>query len=192
MLAAIVGGRLQGVELACLAQQAGWQTLVVDGNRQVPAQHLCDRFLQLDVADASALDRALMSVDLIIPALENPFALGRLVQWGAERGVPVAFDPKAYDLTSSKIASNRLIASLGIPAPEPWPRCGFPFVAKPSGASGSEGVVVLENEGDVGQAFPNGVPDDGWVFEQYLDGPSFSLEVIGRPGDISVTNSESK
>lgn len=183
MLAAIVGGRLQGVELACLAQKAGWQTLLVDRKNHVPAQRLGDQFLQLDVRQTTALDDAFQAVNLVIPALEDQAALDSLVSWGRYRRVPVAFDPAAYALTSSKIDSDRLFASLGIPAPDPWPRCGFPVVAKPSNASGSKRVVILNNESDVKAQFPHGLPKNGWVFQQYLQGPSFSLELIGRPGN---------
>ncbi|WP_319409160.1 3-methylornithine--L-lysine ligase PylC [uncultured Desulfosarcina sp.] len=185
MLAAIVGGRLQGVELACLARHAGWRTLLVDRKTDVPAQRLCDRFLQLDVRQASALDVALKTVDLVVPALEDQAALDGLVGWCRDRRVPLAFDSEAYALSSSKIDSDRLFASLGIPAPEPWPRCGFPVVAKPSCASGSDGVAILKCQSDADALFPQGFPEKGWVFQQYLDGPSFSLELIGRPGDYA-------
>lgn len=183
MLAAIVGGRLQGLELACLAQTAGWRTLLIDRNAHVPARGLCDRFVQLDVRLAAVLDRALHAVDVVIPALESQDALDRLTQWCLERGVPLAFDPGAYAITRSKSVSNRLLADLGISIPEPWPRCGFPIVAKPDHASGSRGVVVLKSQDQAETVFPNGFPDDGWVYQQFLSGPSFSLEVIGRPGD---------
>jgi pyrrolysine biosynthesis protein PylC len=190
MLTAIVGGRLQGVELTCLAKKAGWQTLLVDRNTHVPAQGLCDQFLQMDVGQTPALDKALGAVDLVVPAVENQTALDNLMQWGRTRKIPVAFDPEAYAISSSKIVSNRLLASLGIAMPMPWPRCGFPVVAKPSHGSGSEKVAVLRSQKDAEAIFPCGLPDDGWVVEQYLDGPSFSLEVIGRPGNyvpIQVT-----
>lgn len=190
MLAAIIGGRLQGVELACLAHHAGWRTLLVDRRTHVPAQRLCDRSIQLDVRQTTALDHALKDVGIVVPALEDQAALDSLVKWGRYRKVPVAFDPAAYVVSSSKIESDRLFASLRIPAPEPWPQCGFPVVAKPSRASGSDGVVILNDQGDAEALFPNGFPDDGWVFQQYIEGPSFSLEVIGRPGNylpIQVT-----
>ena len=190
MLAAIVGGRLQGVELTCLAKNAGWQTLLVDRKTGVPAQRLCDRFLQLDVGQTDRLHDALKAVDLVIPALEDQAALDGLVGWCRDRRVPLAFDPAAYTLSSSKIDSDRLFASLGIPSPEPWPQCGFPVVAKPSCASGSDGVVILKNQTHADALFTQGFPEKGWVFQQYLDGPSFSLELIGRPGNyvpIQVT-----
>lgn len=182
MLAAIIGGRLQGVEVACLARQAGWRTLLVDRDRGVPAEGLVDRFVQVDVDAAAALDDALGGVDLVIPALEDPTALDSLVRWGRRRGVPVAFDPAAYTVSRSKLTSNRLLTALGIPVPDPWPDCGYPVVAKPDGASGSRGVKRLEHADDLVAAFPDGVPTTGWVVQQYLDGPAYSLEVIGRPG----------
>ena len=183
MIAAIVGGRLQGMELACLANHAGWQTLLVDRNTGVPAQRLCDRFLRLDIGQTNRLDDAFNGVDLVIPALEDRAALDGLHQWGRERRVPVAFDPAAYAISSSKSDSDRLFASLEIPAPVPWPRCGFPMVAKPSCASGSDGVAILSDERDALELFPQGFPEKGWVFQQYLKGPSYSLEVIGQPGN---------
>jgi len=182
MLAAIIGGRLQGVELACLAHHAGWQTLLIDRKTHVPAKRLCDRFLQLDVSDPSVMDRALNAADLIIPALENQTALDCLVGWAGERRIPIAFDPAAYAVSSSKIDSDRLFASLGVPAPAPWPQCGFPVVAKPSHASGSDRVTILNDKSDAEACFPQGFPAHGWVFQQYLKGPSYSLELIGRPG----------
>lgn len=182
MLAAIAGGRLQGVELTCLARKAGWQTLLLDRDPRAPARPLSDGFRQLDLYSADALDEACAEVDILIPAIENDAVLNNLVQWGHSRKVPVAFDIEAYALTRSKTASNQLFADLDIPIPEPWPACGYPAVAKPSCASGSQGVMVLNGPADFQAAFPHGLPRRGWVAQQYLEGPSFSLEVIGRPG----------
>jgi pyrrolysine biosynthesis protein PylC len=182
MLAAIVGGRLQGVELACLARHAGWRTLLLDRVGQVPARQLCDGFVQIDVTRELDGDDVLDNVDLVIPALENSAALQALADTCRQRGIPLAFDPDAYAVTRCKIASNRLFADLGIPTPAPWPACGFPLVAKPSQDSGSHGVVVLRDKGQVRSVFPHGLPRQGWVLQAYLHGPSYSLEVIGRPG----------
>jgi pyrrolysine biosynthesis protein PylC len=183
MLAAVVGARLQGVELAWLARKAGWQTLLVDRKTEVPARYLGDRFLQADITRSAAADDVLRAVDLVIPALEDQAALEQLMQWGRERRVPVAFDPQAYAVSSSKIDSDRLFAALHIPAPEPWPRCGFPLVAKPSHSSGSQNVTILKSADEARRRFPEGFPPPGWVLQQFLAGPSFSVEVVGRPGN---------
>ena len=183
MLAAIAGGRLQGVELACLARKAGWQTLVMDRDPRAPARRLGDRFVELDLEQTTELEAVCRDVDILIPALEDTAVLNALVCWGRDHGVPVAFDENAYGITSSKIESNRLFASLNIGIPEPWPTCPYPIVAKPSNASGSDGVAVLRSSEELRSRFPQGVPNRDWVLQQYIEGPSFSLEVIGRPGD---------
>ena len=133
MLAAIVGGRLQGVELACLARNAGWRTVLVDRKTHVPAQRLGDRFLHLDVTLATALDDAMPVVDLVIPALEDQVALDSLVQWGRDRRVPVAFDPGAYAVSSSKNRFGPALCRLRYsPSPSRGPSAGFRWWPNPA------------------------------------------------------------
>ena len=121
MLAAVVGGNLQGVEAAYLARKAGWQVRVVDRNFRAPASGLCDEFVQLDVKEEKGLDEVLADVDLVIPALEDDDALAVLTRWSRQAKVPLAFDPSAYAISSSKVKSNRLFARLGLPVPGAWP-----------------------------------------------------------------------
>lgn len=184
MRVAIIGGRLQGLEAVYLAKKAGWQTLLIDKAPEVPAAGLCDRFLCLDALDAAdqkqlqaAIDR---DIDLIIPALENRKALNSLTALSALTGVPLAFDPAAYDLSSSKLKSDHFFAELGLPQPLPWPEGAFPYIAKPSAASGSEDVKLLESETAM-QRFLNETAQthDQWVIQEYIEGPSYSIEVIG-------------
>lgn len=49
MQIAIIGGKLQGVELTYLAHKAGWKVILIDRKPGVPASGLCDHFIQLDV-----------------------------------------------------------------------------------------------------------------------------------------------
>jgi pyrrolysine biosynthesis protein PylC len=176
----IIGGNLQGVEAAYLARKAGWEITLIDRKPVVPSQGLCDRFIQLEVTDDVALAGALDGVDLVIPALENDKALACLEQWTGIAGIPFAFDTAAYATTSSKAKSNRLFTLMGIPAPKPWPDCKFPVIAKPSMGSGSHGVLVF-NETNSLQNHMN-ESNEEWVLQEFLRGPSYSLEVIGSPG----------
>lgn len=91
------------------------------------------------------------------------------------------FDEKAYSISSSKIASNEIFKRLSIPAPLPWPRCSFPIIIKPSGSSGSEGVIKVENAQALGRLQAEKSIAD-MVIEEYLSGPSYSIEVIGYHG----------
>ncbi len=180
MLVGVVGGNLQGVEATYLAQKAGWEVIVVDRKPDAPASGLCERYIQLEVTNGNDLGPALKSVDLVIPALENHMALAYLDQWTRAKGIPFAFDPAAYAITSSKVKSNHLFTNLGLPIPVPWPTCGLPVIAKPSVGSGSRKITVF-NEAHSLQHHIN-ESNEEWVIQEFIAGPSCSLEVIGLPG----------
>ena len=184
MLVAIAGGALQGLEVTYLAKKAGFETLLLDRQSDAPATGICDRFVAIDLTDHEALTGALGSVDLVLPATENAQALQSLVAWCDENRMPLAFDPGAYAISSSKQASDALFRKLGIPAPAPWPDCTFPVVAKPDGESGSKEVEVFPDLPALEARFGI-LPPPGRVLQAYVTGPSYSIEVMGRPGDYT-------
>ena len=163
MLAAIVGGRLQGVELACLAHHAGWRTLLVDRKNHVPARRLCDRFLQLDVRQASALDDALKAVDLVIPALEDQAALDGLVGMVPGPAGSACLRPKGLCPFQFQ---NRLGPVVCIPG-HPRPRAMA--AVRVSGGGQTQPCQRQRRGGDpetpkrCRSRFPAGVSGDGWV-----------------------------
>jgi len=184
MLVAIAGGALQGVEVTYLAKKAGFETLLLDRQGDAPATGICDRFVAIDLTDHEALTRTLASADLVIPATENALALHSLVEWCAGNRTPIAFDPDAYEVSSSKKASDSLFRKLGVPAPAPWPDCAFPVLAKPDGESGSKEVEVFTDIAALEKRYDI-LPPPGRVLQACLTGPSYSIEVVGRPGDYS-------
>lgn len=186
MRIAVVGGKLQGVEACYLARKAGWRVCLVDRRPDVPARGLCDEFRLADVCDHRAASGALAGVDLVLPALEDPAGLEALVGQAGQLSTPLVFDPEAYRISSSKLASDRLFADLGLPVPRPWPRCPFPVIAKPSSGSGSRGVRIIRNEKELTAFFPQPRLMDGWVVQEFLEGPSFSIEVLGNPGNYQA------
>ncbi|MBC2721679.1 3-methylornithine--L-lysine ligase PylC [Desulfosporosinus sp.] len=185
MRVVIVGGKLQGLEAAYLAKKAGWEVILVDKKTNVPAAEVCDQFYLFDVTKVVEWIPFLREIDLIIPALENLEALDSLVRSANYAGVPIIFDENAYRISSSKINSNAMFAETGVPSPVSWPECGFPIIVKPSEASGSEGVVKIDSALEFKRLFAE---EDltNWVIEEYLDGPSYSLEVIGFSGVYKV------
>ncbi len=182
MLLGIIGGKLQGVEAAYLARKAGWETRVVDRNFRAPAAKLCDAFVQADVTRERDLDGILGDVDLILPALEADDALRSLTRWSRTAGKPLAFDPDAYAVSSSKLASARFFDEIGFPVPIAWPQCAFPVLAKPGRGSGSKGVVVFRDLDALTRRFASELPPPDWILEEFVEGSQHSLEVIGRPG----------
>lgn len=197
MKIAVIGGGLQGTEAAYLAHKAGWDVLLIDKKANVPASGLCDTSVQMDVTDTKGFAHLVRvnNIRLVIPATENQTALDSLEEWGSQSSTPLAFDAAAYAISSSKDKSNRLFARLGIPTPLPWPGCGFPIVAKPSGGSGSQGVSIIHNRAELENRFPGSgeKQPENWVLQEYLDGPSYSLEIVGTPGNyrtLQVTDLE--
>ncbi len=181
MLVAVVGGNLQGTEAAYLAKKAGWQVTVIDRKTMVPAAGLCDRFNQINITTETDLERTFRGVDLVIPALENDDALACIEHWSQNSAIPVAFDLPAYSISSSKLKSDQLFARMDVPTPLPWPQCDFPVLAKPSSGSGSHKVNVFHNSEDL-QVHQNESAEK-WVLQEFVPGPSYSIEVIGRPGN---------
>jgi len=180
---AIVGGKLQGTEAAYLARKAGMESLLIDLNENAPAAGLCDQFLCCDVTQESAeLIRALNGVDFILPANENASVLEALDRLAAKYQFTLAFDKDAYAISSSKLLSDRLFHENGIPAPRYYPDGKAPYIVKPSGSSGSEGVRRFETEEEL-KRFLQSVPAGEWVAQEFLSGPSYSIEVIGKPGN---------
>jgi len=180
---AVVGGKLQGLEAVYLAKKAGWQVVLIDRHKDVPAGKLCDSFFCLDANRVDELAVALNGVELIVPALEEITVLTSLAVASEKYKIPYAFDPAAYEVSASKRKSDHFFNAIGIAAPQPWPNCDYPLIAKPSGSSGSEGVHLIRNEEDMRrlEAEP-GFHTKQWVIQEYLEGPSYSLEVIGCRG----------
>ena len=180
----VVGGKLQGTEAVYLAAKAGWETVLVDRRAAPPAAGLADRHVVTDIVADETRSRALVTAcDAVLPACEELTTL----EWLAERvpawGVPLLFDLDAYRISQSKLASQRLFADLDVPRPLPWPSCGFPAVVKPDSASGSEGVSVVEDEAELGAALARlAAGGHRPVVEEYVAGPSLSLEVLAWDG----------
>lgn len=182
MRVAIIGGKLQGVEAAYLARKAGWNTLLIDKRENTPASGLCDETIQADMCHPAVIKALLEQVDFILPALENREALAALKKLERELSVPILFDFAANSLSCSKSLSHELFAKLGLDMPLPYPECGFPLLVKPDSGSGSRGVTVLHDEADCLRFFGQAEMAETWIGQQYVSGPSYSLEVIGKDG----------
>jgi pyrrolysine biosynthesis protein PylC len=180
VLVAVAGGNLQGVEAAYLSRKAGWDVLVIDRKPMVPATGLCHSFARLDVTSEKDLAQALSGVDLVMPALENDDALACLDRVTRNNGIPFAFDPAAFAISSSKIKSEQLFKQSGTPTPARWPTCKFPVVAKPDRGSGSQGVAIFKDKAALQVSLKP--PNPEWLIQEFISGPSYSLEVIGMPG----------
>ncbi|MCH4184687.1 MAG: 3-methylornithine--L-lysine ligase PylC, partial [Eggerthellaceae bacterium] len=142
-----------------------------------PAQGLVSRTVKADVYDKDTVLPLITSVDAVIPAVEDYAVLELLVRYGVLGGTPVLCDMEAYRISSSKVASNQLFTSLGITCPSGFPECGFPVIVKPDDASGSHQVGCAQSYKEL--TVLNSAIDSHAIIQQYIDGISYSIEVIG-------------
>jgi pyrrolysine biosynthesis protein PylC len=186
---AVIGGKLQGLEILYLAARAGFTTLLLDKNTDIPAQNLCNQFIRFDFSCSGNWPKDIGEIDLIFPALEDLATLELIIDWGKQIGVPVVFDLDAYRISSSKHLSNICFHELKLPQSRRWPDCNFPVIVKPDNASGSEGVLLVYEQEEVERLLAGGA--EKFVVEEYLEGPSYSIEVIGKPGNyVTLTITE--
>ena len=178
----IIGGRLQGTEACYLAKACGMTSILIDIDPEVPAAGLADVFVPGDLVeeDPEVID-AFKSADLILPANENDELLDKICELADRFNIPLAFDPDAYEITKSKLKSDKLFHDNDIPCPRYFPDGKAPYVVKPSDGSGSTGVRRLETYEEAEKYAKNSLPGD--VIQEYLEGPSYSIEVIGHPGN---------
>jgi len=181
MQVCIIGGKLQGIEATYLAHKAGWEVLLVDKNPSPPAKGLCDLFYQVDVTNQNEFLPICRDARLLIPALENQKTLNALHHLAQKHALPLAYDPLTYAISSSKLKSDKLFMDLALPVPLPWPKGRFPLIVKPSNSSGSEGVRRMNTPEELESFRLSEGTLDGWIAQEFLEGPSFSLEVLGSP-----------
>ena len=184
MKVAIIGGKLQGTEAVYLSRAAGIENVLIDYNPMVPASGFADGFVCGDVVKREqAVVEAMKSADFVLPANENDDVLTAIVQICREHGLKLAFDPEAYAISKSKIKSDALMHEHGIPCPKYYPEGDAPYVIKPSGESGSAGVRRVESRKEVEDFLTDCPNPENWIIQEYLEGPSYSIEVIGVPGN---------
>ena len=183
MLIAVIGGKLQGVEIIYLAQKAGYKTLLIDKNPDAVAIKLCDQFLKFKFSLDQPIPPDYPSIDLILPAVEDDEALAAIQDWAGSANIPIAFDLKSYKVSSSKTLSDDFFRRLKLAVPRPWPDCSFPVVVKPDQDSGSRGVEILLDLESLNHRLSTSQTERPIVIQEYLQGPSYSIEVIGKPGN---------
>ncbi len=182
MKIAIIGGKLQGTEAVYLGSACGFESILIDNNPEVPASTMADRFVSGDVIrrDPEVID-AMREADFVLPANENDQVLAAVCAICEEEGLKLAFDMDAYRISQSKIKSDALIHEAGIPAPKYYPGGRAPYVIKPSGESGSAGVRYAKDAEEVREFLAGCRDAENWIVQEYLEGPSYSIEVIGTP-----------
>ncbi len=172
----IIGGKLQGVEACYLAKKADFHVTLIDKNEECPARKLADDFHCLDVLKDD-INAVLTKCEMVIPAIEDRAILQKLEKICKANNIVFAHDSRVYDISSDKIKSDELFKKLEIKAPKTYPDAPFPLIVKPSGESGSKGVVRVRNKAQLDAVLKNCTTPQ--VVQEFVKGHSFSVEVIG-------------
>jgi pyrrolysine biosynthesis protein PylC len=159
---------------------------LIDKNPEAPATGLCNLFIEFEFNNENRFPLCNLKIDLILPAIEDEKVLEAIKSWADIVNIPLAFDLDAYSLSSSKIKSDALFQRMNLPAPKPFPSCPFPVVLKPDQASGSQGVKIINTPEELYSRFPSRQLLDNIVIQEYMEGPSFSIEVMGQPGNYQA------
>ncbi|MGI6257732.1 MAG: 3-methylornithine--L-lysine ligase PylC [Anaerovoracaceae bacterium] len=179
---AIVGGKLQGLEVCYLGKKANIHVTLIDTDENAPAKNLCDQFVCGDVlGDDPQIRQVLESVDMVLPTLENDHVLSGLEQLSHRMGFTLAFDPDAYRISSSKKLSDDFFHLHEVATPRYYPQGDGPYIAKPDHESGSHGIRYFDSREEV-EEYLESAPER-MIVQEYLEGPSYSIEVMGFPGN---------
>jgi 3-methylornithine--L-lysine ligase len=182
---AVIGGKLQGTEICYLAKKAGIDTTLIDKNSAAPARGLATKFMNIDILNENnELITELLQCDLVVPALENEEVLNQLLKMSKKYKFILAFDEKAYEISSSKLKSDRLFHENILPSPAYFPEGRAPYICKPVFGSGSVGVRIFDSATQV-KEFLEGIESEedknSWIIQEFVTGPAYSIEVIGSP-----------
>jgi len=194
----ILGGSLDQVFLLRTAEEMGLDTIVLDGNPDAPGLKAAtysaaidfsrvDRVVQYlrDLQSEGVEPAGITTMGSEVPHLLTK--IGETFGWSAPTR-------ETSSLATDKYAMKRRFLEQGIPVPafalvrstaevvNQWRAWGcMRVVLKPTDRAGSRGVRVLDDEGQVAEAFDYAQTSSkaGHVLvEQFLDGPQISTETI--------------
>ena len=169
----LVGGKLQGFELAYLAKKAEMKTVLVDRNPKALIRNYTDEFHCFDIIEnPGRLIELSKKADALIPLNENPECITFLESVKDKLFCPVFFDFDAYRVSRDKKKSKEYFASVGVPTPLDRP-LKPPYFVKPSCESGSVGTSIIYDEEELR------VLDPSMLIEEYVEGDVVSLEIVG-------------
>ena len=177
----VAAARALGIELVVGADDA---PVVGDGDRVV-AISLSDVAAALETIDA--LDRR-RGVDAVVAGDDRGVVVA--AEAGARLGFPHS-PPDAVAATRDKAEMRRRLAAGEVPQPRFGPTAeevGFPCVVKPTGLSGSQGVIRCDTpaELDAARARIAGFWAGPVIVEEYVPGVEVALEGLLRDGALEV------
>lgn len=174
----VLGAKLQGTEVIYLAKQAGYHVIAIDRNPEALGADLADEYIQADLLKDEKVILYFQKADAVLPVIEDIEVLEKVKEYCETTKTKLLFDIEAYKISSSKRLSNNLFEELQLPVPSKYPVCDYPVVLKPDNLSGSSNVKKAYSQEEV-EAYKKEYGEENVVIQEFLEGASYSLEVIG-------------
>lgn len=176
----LIGGKLQGFEVAYHARKAGIRVVLVDRNKDALIKDLVDIFYCFDVMEEPERLIAISgTVDAMIPVNENFDTIDLLETIKDKLQCPLLFDFDAYRVSRDKSTSKKYFRSIGIPTPMDKPTHP-PYFIKPYCMSSSIGAAIIYDDEDLKGLDPT------MLIEEYVEGDVLSIEVVGDGEHFTV------
>jgi len=176
----LIGGKLQGFEVAYLAKKANMKTVLVDRNPKALIRNFVDEFHCFDISgEPEKLIEISKTVDAVIPVNENLECINFLDSVKEKLSCPLLFDFAAYGISRDKKKSKEYFAAIKVPTPLDSP-AEPPYFVKPPCESSSLGARIIYEEAELQTLNP------GMLIEEYVEGDVVSLEVIGDGEHFAV------
>lgn len=176
----IIGGKLQGFEVAYLAHKADMKVVLVDRREKPLILNAVDDFHCFDVImEPDRLVAISENVDAMIPVNENMETIEFLKKIQDRLACPLLFDFDAYHISMDKKRSRDFFYSIDVPTPADNPTSP-PYFIKPPCESSSVGTSIIYDNKEL-EAL-----DPGMLVEEYLEGDVISLEVVGDGKNFAV------
>ncbi len=192
----IIGGGLLQVPVIQTAKKMGLQTIVTDYNKDAIGIHYADVPLIMSTRDIEGSVRIAKKQNQITP-------ISGVLTVGTDASMTVSAVANALNLpgikfedaeaATNKIKMRQRFKNFNIPVPDffaVWSladakaacvELGFPVVIKPSDNMGARGVIYIENNNTIADAFKfakAASPSGELIIEKYMHGEELSIDAV--------------
>lgn len=187
----IIGSQDEFVQLALLAKQRGYYTIVCDGYIDTPAKRLADKVYNIDVRDTDSIARMCQAeqIDGIVGSFSD-LIFEKITEIASKANLRWYVKPEMLKYYRDKNEAKQLLEELGIRVPKhctlpknydekKLDNFDFPLVAKPVNGYGSKGIYVVHSKQELDALFNSVIArstiTDKIEVEEYSSGKEYNL-----------------
>ncbi len=202
----IIGAGLLQIPAIKTANELGLTTIVTDYNENAPGMKMADHFIVISTRDTHGTVRKAKEFSETVKKIDGVITVGTdasmtVAAVANTLGLP-GIEFINAEAASNKIKMRERFALHSVPIPDfrkVWTindlkkaatALQYPLVLKPSDNMGARGVMKIESESVLEQAFQHAKkasPSGELIVEEYMDGPELSIDALVYNGEIFIT-----